>query len=126
MTTSSTPQVIMTDKDYRQIALNTFQGYAEQELEGKLLWESIKMDFKLWTKKEWDAAINGNTWSMIKKYCIPWGIWIDCYEYDSNQSEILMKLVSAPTYDIDLKDWDMDRINEVTKTFGKISRGIHL
>ena len=37
MTTSSTLQVIMTDKDYRQIALNMFQGYAEQQLEGKLL-----------------------------------------------------------------------------------------
>ena len=95
MTTSSTLQVIITDKNYCQIALNMFQGYAEQQLEGKLLWESIKMDFKLWTKEEWDAAINGNTWSMIKKYCIPRGVWIDSYEDDSSQSEILMKLVSG-------------------------------
>ena len=37
-----------------------------------------------------------------------------------------MKLVSAPTYDIDLEDWDMDRINKVAKTYGKVSRGITL
>ena len=37
-----------------------------------------------------------------------------------------MKLISALTYDIDLENWDMDCINKVAKTFGKISRGIHL
>ena len=122
MTTSPASQVIMTDKDYRQIALDMFQGYAEQELEGKVLWESIKMDFKRWTKEQWDAAINGNTWSMITKYCIPRGVWIDSYEDDSSQSEILMKLVSAPRYDVYLKDWDMDRINLVAQCYGKVSR----
>ena len=35
-----------------------------------------------------------------------------------------MKLVSTPTYNIDLEDWDMDRINKVAKSYGKVSRGI--
>ena len=51
MTTSFALQVIMTDKDYCQIALDMFQGYAEQEFEDKVFWESIKMDFKHWTKE---------------------------------------------------------------------------
>ena len=46
MTTSPVSQLIMTDKDYCQIALDMIQGYAEQELEGKFFWESIKKDFK--------------------------------------------------------------------------------
>ena len=58
MTTSPASEVPMSDKDYRQIATNTFQGYADDNLEGKLLWESIKMDFKDWTKEQWDV-ING-------------------------------------------------------------------
>ncbi len=37
-----------------------------------------------------------------------------------------MKLVSATKYDIELKDWDMDRIKAVENTYGKVSRGIHL
>ena len=37
-----------------------------------------------------------------------------------------MKLVSALTYDIDLEDWDIDHINKVAKTYGKVSRGIAL
>ena len=122
MTTSPASQVIMTDKNYRKIALNMFQGYTEQELEGKVLWESIKMDFKHWNKEQWDTVIHGNTWSMITKYCIPCGVLINNYENDSSQSEILMKLVSTPRYDADLKDWDMDRINLVAKSYSKVSR----
>ena len=37
-----------------------------------------------------------------------------------------MKLVLTPMYDIDLEDWDLDRINRVSRTYGKISRGIAL
>lgn len=51
-----------------------FQEYIEQQFESKLFWESIKMNFKFWTKKEWDTAMNDNIWSMIKKYCIAWGV----------------------------------------------------
>ena len=82
------------------------------------------MDFKLWTKNDWDSAINGNIQSMIKKYCIPSGNWIDSYEDDSSQSQILMQFVSGKKYDIKLSDWDMDYINEVEMEYGRLSRVI--
>lgn len=68
MTTLSTLQIIMTNKDYCSIALNMFQRYSKQQFKDKLFWKSIKIDFKLWTKEEWNVAINDNIWSMIKKY----------------------------------------------------------
>ena len=114
----------MTDKNYCQIALNIFQEYDEQELEGKLLWESIKMDFKLQTKKKGDAAINDNTWSMIKKYYILCGVWIDSYEDDNSQSKILMKLFLGKKYDTKLSDWDIDCIKEVEIEYDKLFRVI--
>ena len=80
------------------------------------------MNFKLWTREEWDAAINGNTWSMIKKYYIPRGIWINSYEDDGNQSKIIMKLVSSKKYDMRLNDRDMDCIKEVKIEYGKLSK----
>ena len=98
-----------------------FQGYADERFEGKFLWRSMKIDFKHWTKEHCDAS-DSKTWNKILTYCVLRGIWI---EESDNQSEVLMKLVSAPTYDIDLEDWDMDCINEVTKTYGRVSRGIH-
>ena len=122
MTTLATLQLIMTDKNYHQVALDMFQRYAEQELEGKIFWESIKMNFKRWTKEQWDVVINDNTWSIIIKYYIPRGVWIDSYEDDSSQSEILMKLVLAPRHDVYLKDSDIDCINLVPQSYGKISR----
>ena len=125
MTTSPASEVIMSDQDYRQVATNTFQGYADENLEGKPLWESIKMNFEDWTKEHWDA-INGKTWRAIKGFCIPRGIWIEDYKGHGSRSEILMKLVSTTKYDTELKDWDMDRIKEVENTYGKVSRGIHL
>ncbi len=45
MASSSPSEVIMSDKDYRKIATDTFQGYADNDLEGLLLWEAIKIDF---------------------------------------------------------------------------------
>ena len=83
------------------------------------------MDFENWTKDQWDA-INGKTWSTIKRFCIPRGVWIEDYENNGSRSEILMKLVSATNYDIELKDWDMDRIRAVENTYSKVSRGIAL
>ena len=115
-------QIILTDKNYHQIASDMFQGYTNERFEGKFFWKSMKIDFKDWTKEHWDA-LDGKTWNKILTYCIPRGVWI---EESDNQSEVLMKLVSAPTYDIYLEDWDMDRINKVAQTFGKVSRGIHL
>ena len=52
MTTSPASKVPISDKNYRQIAIDIFQGYADDNLEGKLLWESIKMDFEDWTKEQ--------------------------------------------------------------------------
>ena len=37
-----------------------------------------------------------------------------------------MKLVLAPTYDIYLEDWDMDCINKVAQTYGRVSRVVAL
>ena len=122
MTTSPTSQIIMTDKNYNQIDTNMFQGYANERFEGKFLQKSMKIDFKYWTKKYWDA-LNGKTWNKILTYCISCDVWI---EESDNQFEVLMKLVSAPTYDIYLENQDMDYINKVVQTFGKVSRDIHL
>ena len=59
---------------------------------------------------------------MITKYYIPRSIWIDSYKDDSSQFKILMRLVSAPRYDVYLKDWDMDYINCVAQFYSKISK----
>lgn len=37
-----------------------------------------------------------------------------------------MKLVLALTYNINLEDWNMDYINNVAKTYNKISRNFAL
>lgn len=46
MTILLTLEVIMSDKNYCQIVTNAFQGYANDNFEGKPLWESIKIDFE--------------------------------------------------------------------------------
>ena len=46
MTISPASQIIMTDKEYRQIATDILQGYADERFEGKFFWKSIKIDFK--------------------------------------------------------------------------------
>ena len=95
MTTSPTSQVTLSDKDYRQITIDTFQEYADEDFEGTHLWRAIKIDFKLWTKEDWEA-IDATTWMIIEQYCIPRGVWIDHYKNKSTQFEMLMKkLVSA-------------------------------
>lgn len=37
-----------------------------------------------------------------------------------------MKLIIAPTYDINLKDWDINYINKVATIFDKVSKSIAL
>ena len=37
-----------------------------------------------------------------------------------------MKLIMALTYDINLKDWDIDCINKIAKTYGIIFKDITL
>ncbi len=122
MASSPASDVILSAKDYCQIVIDTFQGYADKEFEDKPLWRALKIDFKNWTKEYWDV-LNGKTWNKILTYCIPCGVWI---EESDNQSEVLIKLVLAPTYDIYLENWDIDHINKVAKTFGRVSRSIHL
>lgn len=73
MTTSLALEVIISDKNQCQIVANTFQGYADDNLESKFLWESIKIDFEDWTKKHWDA-INSKNWSAMKAFCLPCGV----------------------------------------------------
>ena len=122
MASSPTSEVIMSDEDYRNQATDTFQKYARAGFEDSHLLEVIQIDFEHWTKENWEA-IDGNTWMTIKQHCIPRGVWIDHYGNNGTRAEILMKLVSTE-YDDDLKDWDMNRIKQVEKTYGKVSRGI--
>lgn len=37
-----------------------------------------------------------------------------------------MKFVSTPKYNIKLKNWDIDYINTVEKTYDEVLRDIHL
>lgn len=62
--------IILSAKDYCKIATNIFQRYIDEYFEGKHLWRSIKIDFKYWTKEQWDA-LNSKTWNKISTYCIP-------------------------------------------------------
>lgn len=50
MTISPALQIIITDKNYCQIATNMFQRYVDKHFEDKPLWKSMKIDFKYWTK----------------------------------------------------------------------------
>ena len=68
----------------------------------------MRSDFKNCTGKVWER-INNLTWSKIRKFCIPRGVWINEAEYNAAQSEILLKLFSTK-YDDDLMDWDMKQI----------------
>ena len=51
MITSPALQIIMTDKNYCQIATDMFQRYANERFKGKFLWRALKIDFKDWTKE---------------------------------------------------------------------------
>lgn len=51
MTTSPTLDVSISNKNYCQIAINTFQRYVNNNFEGKLFWKSIKIVFENWIKK---------------------------------------------------------------------------
>ena len=48
----------------------------------------------------------------MKAFYPPRGIWIDNYKGPGSQSEILIKLVSAPKYDTKLKDWNREYIKQ--------------
>ena len=108
---SDASEVILLDEDYRRLATNAFQEYARVDIEDSLLLEAIQIDFEHRTKENWEA-IDGSTWMTIKQHCIPRGVWIDHYRNNGTRTEILMKLVSTD-YDDDLKNWDMNRIDEL-------------
>lgn len=118
-------ELIMSDKDYHKIATNLFQGYANEDFEEKLLWESIKIDFETWTK-DYSNATNSKTWSVVIRFCIFYDVLIEDYKNNGSRSEILMKLVSATNYDIEPKNWHMDQIGAIKKIHNKVSRGITL
>lgn len=81
------------------------------------------MDFKDWTK-EYQDVINGKTWKAIKTFYLPCDVWIDDYKDHGSRSKILIKLVLATKYDTELKDWDMNCIKNVAKTYSKIFKSI--
>lgn len=109
--------VIMSLKDYCQIAINIFQGYASKQLESKFLQTAIKTDFRDLTEKHQDLLGN-KTLNKILSYCISRDIWI---EGSNHQFELLVKFVLASIYEIYLGDWEMNSFNNITQVFGKIS-----
>lgn len=50
----------MSDKNYCKITIDIFQKYADDNLESKLFWKFIKMDFENWIKK-YEDTINSKT-----------------------------------------------------------------
>lgn len=122
MASSPISEVLPSDDVYRKFVTDTLQEYSLSKLEDTLLWGAMHADFENWTGEIW-KKINGATWSKIRKYCIPRGVWIDESGDNSTRSEILLKLISTK-YDDDLMDWDMNRVKQVEKAYGKVSRGI--
>lgn len=122
MASSTISEVMPSDDHYRKFVTDTFQEYALSKLEDSILWGAINMDFENWTKENCER-LNGNSWSIIRKCCIPRGVWIDEPGDNGTRSEILLKLVSTK-HDTELKDWDINRIQEVEESYDNISRGI--
>ena len=46
MTALPASDAIMRPKDYRQIVIDIFQRYADEEFESKPLWKALKIDFE--------------------------------------------------------------------------------
>ena len=122
MASSPISEVLPSDDVYCKFILDTLQEYALSELENALLWGAIRSDFENWTGEVWER-INSLTWSKIRKFCIPRGVWIDEAEDNTARSKILLKLFSTK-HDDDLMDWDMKRIRQTEKAYSKVSRGI--
>ena len=55
----------------------------------------------------------------IKQHCIFHSIWIKHYRNYGSQTNILIKLVLTE-YNDNLKNWDINCMNQVEKTYGKI------
>lgn len=65
-----------SDNYYRKFVTNIFQDYALFEFQDPIPWDAINIDFENQTNEN-QKKLNGNSWSIIKKYCISCGIWID-------------------------------------------------
>ena len=103
MITPFASKVILSDKKYCNITTNVFQEYIDKNFKGKLLWKAMKIDFKNWTKENWNV-LNGKTWSTITRFWILCAVWIKDHDNNNSQSKLLMKLVLATKYNIDLKN----------------------
>lgn len=57
---SPTLKVILSNKNYYKLATNTFTKYSCANFENLHLLKVIQIDFKYWTKENWEA-INSNT-----------------------------------------------------------------
>ena len=114
--------VILNVKDYCQITIDIFLEYADKNFKGKPLWKSMKINFKYWSKQNWDI-LNDKTWIKILWYYIPRRVWI---EESDDQFDKLMRLYLTQIYDVYLIDWDMDCINLVAQSYSKIFGGIAL
>lgn len=82
----------------------------------------MKINFKDLTKKYWDA-LNSKTWNKVLIYYISYNIWMG---KSDNQSEILMELIFTSMHDIYLEDWNIDCINKVIQTYGKVIKVVAL
>ena len=122
MSISPFSEVMLHDDEFCKIATDLIQKYARANFEDSALFEVMKIDSELWTKENWET-IDATTWMIIKQHCIPHGIWINHYGNKGIRAEILMRLVSME-YNADFQDWDMNRIRQVEKAHGKVSRGI--
>lgn len=124
MTSLLTSEVILNDKDYRKSTSKFFQKYTISKLEDLLFWDAINIDFENQTKENC-GVINGNTWNIIKMYCIPRGVQIDYPKNNNTQAEILVNIILTK-YNKYFRDWNIDYIVQVEKIYDIISKTIQL
>lgn len=62
----------------------------------------------------------------IKQYYIFCDIKIEDYNNNISQFKIIIKLVSIPKYNIELKNWNINCINTVENIYDKILKSINL
>lgn len=68
-----TSKVSIIDKNYSRIITNGFQKYVEDNLKGKSLQKSIKIDNEDWTKEHLDT-INSKNQSTVTAFYVFYGI----------------------------------------------------
>lgn len=108
MTNSLVLNVNPSDQSSLKFVIKIFQEHVFSKLENLLLWSVIHINFKNWTENIWEK-LNGNTWSIIRRYNISCNIWIDEFEDNLTWSDILLKLILIKN-NKELKDWAIDNI----------------